>query len=163
MSLNGRVAIVTGASRGIGKAVALKLAADGADLVVTATSLETAQATADEITSAGGKALAVKVDVSVTAEVEGLFAAAVKEFGRIDILVNNAGITRDGLLLRMKDDDWNAVLDINLKGAFNCTREAAKYMTKAGMVGSSISARWWAKWAMPGRSTTVPARQACSA
>ncbi|GAB7027309.1 3-oxoacyl-[acyl-carrier-protein] reductase [Geotalea toluenoxydans] len=131
MSLNGRVAIVTGASRGIGKAVALKLAADGADLVVTATSLETAQATADEITSAGGKALAVKVDVSVTAEVEGLFAAAVKEFGRIDILVNNAGITRDGLLLRMKDDDWNAVLDINLKGAFNCTREAAKYMTKA--------------------------------
>ncbi|ACM20964.1 3-oxoacyl-(acyl carrier protein) reductase [Geotalea daltonii FRC-32] len=131
MSLNGRVAIVTGASRGIGKAVALKLAADGADLVVTATSLETAQATADEITSAGGNALAVKADVSVTAEVEGLFAAAVKKFGRIDILVNNAGITRDGLLLRMKDDDWNAVLDINLKGAFNCTREAAKYMTKA--------------------------------
>jgi 3-oxoacyl-[acyl-carrier protein] reductase len=131
MSLNGRVAVVTGASRGIGKAVALKLAADGADLVVTATSLEAAKATADEIIAAGGKALAVKADVSVTAEVEALFAAAVKEFGKVDILVNNAGITRDGLLLRMKDDDWDAVLDINLKGAFHCTREAAKLMTKA--------------------------------
>lgn len=131
MSLNGRVAMVTGASRGIGKAVALKLAADGADLVVTATSLEAAQATADEINKAGGKALAVKVDVSVSTEVEALFTATVKEFGKIDILVNNAGITRDGLLLRMKDNDWDAVLDTNLKGAFNCTREAAKYMTKA--------------------------------
>jgi 3-oxoacyl-[acyl-carrier protein] reductase len=131
MSLNGRVAVVTGASRGIGKAVALKLAAEGADLVVTATSLETAQMTADEIIRMGGKALALKVDVSVTAEVEALFARTLAEFGRVDILVNNAGITRDGLLLRMKDEDWDAVIDVNLKGAFNCTREAARFMAKA--------------------------------
>lgn len=131
MSLNDRVAIVTGASRGIGKAIALRLAADGAALVVTATSQEAAQSTADEITRAGGKALAIKTDVSVTAEVQALLDGAVKAFGKVDILVNNAGITRDGLLLRMKDDDWNAVMDINLKGAFTCTREAAKYMTKA--------------------------------
>jgi 3-oxoacyl-[acyl-carrier protein] reductase len=131
MSLNGRVAVVTGASRGIGKAVALKLAAEGADLVVTATSLETAQLTADEIIRMGGKALALKVDVSVTAEVEALFTRTLAEFGRVDILVNNAGITRDGLLLRMKDEDWDAVIDVNLKGAFICTREAAKYMAKA--------------------------------
>lgn len=131
MSLNGRLAIVTGASRGIGKAVALKLAAEGADLVVTATSLAAAEMTADEIIKLGGKALAMKVDVSVALEVEALFAQAVQEFGRVDILVNNAGITRDGLLLRMKEEDWDAVLDVNLKGAFNCTREAAKIMTKA--------------------------------
>ncbi len=131
MSLKGRVAVITGASRGIGKAVALRLVAEGADLVVTATSLEAAQMTADEIVRTGGKALALKVDVSVSEEVESLFAKTMAEFGRLDILVNNAGITRDGLLLRMKDTDWDAVLDVNLKGAFNCTREAAKYMTKA--------------------------------
>lgn len=131
MSLKGRVAVVTGASRGIGKAVALRLAADGADLVVTATSLEAAQATADEIIGIGSKALALKVDVSVAQEVEALFAATSKEFGKVDILVNNAGITRDGLLLRMKDQDWDDVLDVNLKGAFNCTREVAKVMTRA--------------------------------
>lgn len=131
MTLNGSVAIVTGASRGIGKAVALRLAADGAGLVVTATSLEAAQMTADEVIRMGGKALAMKVDVSIAGEVEALFTAANKEFGKVDILVNNAGITRDGLLLRMKDNDWDDVLDVNLKGAFNCTREAAKIMTKA--------------------------------
>lgn len=131
MSLNGRVAVITGASRGIGKAVALKLAAEGADLVVTATSLEAARMTADEIIQLGGKALALKVDVSVAEEVESLFQKTIEEFGRVDILINNAGITRDGLLLRMKEADWDAVLDVNLKGAFNCTREAAKYMTKA--------------------------------
>ena len=131
MNLKGRVAVVTGASRGIGKAVALMLAAEGADLVVTATSLEAARLTADEIVSLGGKAQASKVDVSQTPEVEALFKQTMETYGRVDILVNNAGITKDGLLLRMKDHDWDAVLDVNLKGAFTCTREAAKYMTKA--------------------------------
>lgn len=131
MSLGGKVALVTGASRGIGRAVALKLASEGADLIVTATSLERAQKTADEITSMGRKALAVKVDVAVTAEVEALFAKIVENFGKIDILVNNAGITRDGLLMRMKDDDWDAVVDVNLKGTFTCTREAVKLMAKS--------------------------------
>jgi 3-oxoacyl-[acyl-carrier protein] reductase len=131
MSLSGKVALVTGASRGIGRAVALKLAGEGADLVVTATSLERAQKTADEITRMGRKALAVGVNVAVAAEVEALFAKVIESFGKLDILVNNAGITRDGLLMRMKDDDWNAVLDVNLTGTFTCTREAVKIMAKA--------------------------------
>jgi 3-oxoacyl-[acyl-carrier protein] reductase len=131
MNLNGKVALVTGASRGIGRAVALKLAGEGADVVVTATSLERAQKTADEITAMGGKALAVKVDVSSTSDVEELFAKTAEVFGKLDILVNNAGITRDGLLMRMKDADWDAVIDTNLKGAFVCTREAIKLMGKA--------------------------------
>jgi len=131
MSLSGKVALVTGASRGIGRAVALKLAGEGADVVVTATSLERAQKTADEITRMGRKALAVEVNVAVAAEVETLFAKVIESFGRLDILVNNAGITRDGLLMRMKDDDWNMVLDVNLTGTFTCTREAVKIMAKA--------------------------------
>jgi 3-oxoacyl-[acyl-carrier protein] reductase len=131
MSLSGKVALVTGASRGIGRAVALKLAGEGADLVVTATSLERAQKTADEITRMGRKALAVGVNVAVAAEVEAVFAKVIESFGKLDILVNNAGITRDGLLMRMKDDDWNAVLDVNLTGTFTCTREAVKIMAKA--------------------------------
>ncbi|MBP1752616.1 MAG: fabG-2 [Geobacteraceae bacterium] len=131
MSLSGRTALVTGGSRGIGRAVALKLAREGAEVVVTATSLERAQKTADEITALGGKALAVKVDVSNTSDVEALFARITEVFGKLDILVNNAGITRDGLLMRMKEADWDAVLDTNLKGAFVCTREAVKLMGKA--------------------------------
>jgi len=131
MSLSGQVAVVTGASRGIGRAIAMQLSKAGAAVVVTATTLAGAQKTADEIVAAGGKALAVKVDVSLGAEVEELFKQAVASFGRLDILVNNAGITKDGLLLRMKESDWDAVLDVNLKGAFNCTREAAKLMSKA--------------------------------
>jgi 3-oxoacyl-[acyl-carrier protein] reductase len=131
MSLSGKVALVTGASRGIGKAVALKLAGEGAAVVVTATSLERAQKTADEITGMGGKALAIEVNVANVAEVEALFAKLIETFGKLDILVNNAGITRDGLLMRMKDTDWNAVLDVNLTGTFSCTREAVKLMAKS--------------------------------
>ena len=131
MSLTGQVAVVTGASRGIGRAIALKLAGEGAAVVVTATSVEGARRTADEIAAAGGKALALKVDVSVAAEVEGLVKETQAAFGRLDILVNNAGITRDGLIMRMKESDWDAVIDVNLKGAFNCTREASKLMSKA--------------------------------
>ncbi|MRR34865.1 3-oxoacyl-[acyl-carrier-protein] reductase [bacterium] len=131
MSLEGKVALVTGASRGIGRAIALKLAREGASLVVTATTEESARNTAAEVESLGQKALALAVDVADPAAVEAMFAAAVETFGKVDILVNNAGITKDGLLLRMKDADWDAVLDVNLKGAFNCVREAAKLMTKA--------------------------------
>jgi 3-oxoacyl-[acyl-carrier protein] reductase len=122
---------VTGASRGIGRAVALKLAAEGAEVIVTATSLERASRTAEEIMAMGGRALPCKADVSVPGDVEALFQMVVKEFGGIDILVNNAGITRDGLLMRMKDEDWSAVVDVNLKGTFYCTREAVKLMAKA--------------------------------
>ncbi|RNC70351.1 MAG: 3-oxoacyl-[acyl-carrier-protein] reductase [Desulfuromonadales bacterium] len=131
MSLAGKVAIVTGASRGIGRAVALKLASEGADVVVTATTLDSAQQTAAEIEARGRRTLALAVDVADAAAVETLFARVTESFGKVDILVNNAGITRDGLLLRMKDADWDAVMDVNLKGAFICSREAAKLMTKA--------------------------------
>lgn len=131
MNLTGKVALVTGASRGIGRAIALKLAQEGADLIVTATSLERAQKTAEEIALMGRSVLPYKVDVSNTAEVEDLFKALMERFGTLDILVNNAGITRDGLLMRMKDDEWDAVLDTNLKGTFTCTREAIKLMAKA--------------------------------
>lgn len=131
MSLEGKVAIVTGASRGIGRAIALKLAREGASLVVTATTEESARNTAAEVEALGQKALALAVDVADPAAVEAMFASAVGAFGKVDILVNNAGITKDGLLLRMKDADWDAVIDVNLKGTFNCVREAAKLMTKA--------------------------------
>lgn len=131
MSLTGKKALVTGASRGIGRAVALKLAREGAELIVTATSLERAQKTADEITRMGKKAIPFKVDVGVTSEVDALFQLVTSEFGSLDILVNNAGITRDGLLMRMKDEEWDAVMDVNLKGTFACTREAIKLMAKA--------------------------------
>lgn len=129
--MNGQVAVVTGGSRGIGRAIALKLSAAGAAVVVTATTLEGAARTAGEIEAAGGRALALKADVSVASEVEALFKEALAAFGRLDVLVNNAGITKDGLLLRMKESDWDAVMDVNLKGAFNCTKEAAKVMSKA--------------------------------
>lgn len=131
MSLTGKKALITGASRGIGKAVAMKLAAEGADVIVTATSLDRAKQTADQITLLGRKAIPVKVDVGVASDVEALFQVVVEEFGSLDILVNNAGITRDGLLMRMKDEDWDSVIDVNLKGTFLCTREAIKLMSKA--------------------------------
>lgn len=131
MSLEGKVAIVTGASRGIGRAIALKLAREGASVVVTATTLESARKTAAEIEALGHKALPLAVDVADSSAVEAMFVSAVGAFGKVDILVNNAGITKDGLLLRMKDADWDAVIDVNLKGAFNCIREAAKLMVKA--------------------------------
>lgn len=130
-ALEGKTAVVTGASRGIGRAIALKLAAEGAAIVAVATSQEGADKIAAEIAAAGGKAVAIKADVAKSAEVEELFAKAVEACGKVDILVNNAGITRDGLIMRMKEEDWDAVLDINLKGAFTCLREAAKLMTKA--------------------------------
>ena len=131
MSLTGKKALITGASRGIGKAIALKLAAEGADVIVTATSLERAKQTADQIALLGRRAIPVKVDVGVSSEVEALFKVVTDEFGSLDILVNNAGITRDGLLMRMKDEDWDSVIDVNLKGTFLCTREAIKLMAKA--------------------------------
>lgn len=128
--LTGKVALVTGASRGIGRQIALTLADHGADLILSARSAEGIEKLAREIEEKGRKALAVTGDVARSEDVERLFAEASKSFDRIDILVNNAGITRDGLLMRMKDEDWDAVLDTNLKGAFLCTRAAGKIMSK---------------------------------
>ncbi len=128
--LNGKVAIVTGASRGIGRVIALDLAARGAKVVLSARNAEARAEVAGEISSSGGESLAVAGDVSNSADAAKLFSEAVAKFQKVDILVNNAGITRDGLVVRMKDEDWDAVMDINLKGAFFCSREAAKLMTK---------------------------------
>ncbi|MDD2581408.1 MAG: 3-oxoacyl-[acyl-carrier-protein] reductase [Desulfuromonadaceae bacterium] len=129
--MKGQVALVTGASRGIGQAISLKLAAEGIFVVVTATSEVGAEATVAAITAQGGAAQAVKLDVTNSSEVEALFKKIVSEYGRLDILVNNAGITKDGLMMRMKDNDWDSVIDTNLKGSFICLREASKIMTKA--------------------------------
>jgi 3-oxoacyl-[acyl-carrier protein] reductase len=125
-----KVAVVTGASRGIGRSIALALAAKGSHVVVMDLNQEGVDAMVAEVTKLGVKSLGVVGNVTVTADVERMIDEAVAAFGRVDILVNNAGITRDGLLLRMKDEDWDAVLTVNLKGAFLCSRAAAKVMSK---------------------------------
>jgi 3-oxoacyl-[acyl-carrier protein] reductase len=130
MSLAGKKALVTGAAQGIGRDIALGLAADGADVAICDVNLEAAQKTAADIEAKGRKSLALKANVAASADVTAMVDQVVEKFGRIDILVNNAGITRDGLILRMKDEDWDLVLSINLKGAFLCTKAALKYMTK---------------------------------
>ncbi len=126
----GKVAVITGASRGIGKSIALALAAQGATIVAMDMDQAATEATVAELQASGVKALAVVGNVTVTTDVERMIEAAVEAFGRVDILVNNAGITRDGLIMRMKDEDWDAVLSVNLKGAFVCTRTAFKVMSK---------------------------------
>ncbi len=127
--LNGRVAIVTGASRGIGRAIALRLASVGVRVVAGARA-DHAQAVVGEIESAGGTALAVQLDVTEPASVAGIAQAALDHFNRIDVLVNNAGIVRDQLLLRMKPEDWDAVIATNLTAAFSCSRAVLRPMVK---------------------------------
>lgn len=123
MSLNGKTALVTGASRGIGRAIALRLAEDGANVaVIYAGSADKAKAVVNEITALGVNAKAYQCNVADSAAVNETVKAVTNDLGKIDILVNNAGITRDGLMLRMKDEDFDAVLDTNLKGAFNMIR-----------------------------------------
>lgn len=129
--LNGKTALVTGASRGIGRAIALRLAELGANLVLNYNkSLSSIEEVVKEIESKGGKAIAIQGDVSIFEEAEKIVKAAVINFGSLDILVNNAGITKDGLLLRMKEDDFDRVISVNLKGAFNCIRHASPIMLK---------------------------------
>lgn len=128
--VQGRVALITGASRGIGRSISLALAAQGAKIVAVDVDLQATEEFVAELKAAGTEAVAVQGNVTVAADVEQMVKVAKETFDRIDILVNNAGITRDALLLRMKDEDWDAVLDVNLKGAFLCTRAVAKLMTK---------------------------------
>jgi len=129
--LRDRVAVITGASRGIGRAVALALAAEGANVVVNyASSSAAAQDVVAAITDAGGSAIALQADVSKLEQIDTLVKDTLEKFGRIDILVNNAGITRDTLLLRMKPEDWQAVIDLNLTGVFLCTKAVSKVMLK---------------------------------
>ena len=130
-SLDGQTALVTGASRGIGRAVALALAGEGAEVVVNyASSPDAAEEVVAEIQAQGGSAYALKADVADEASVEDLIKTVLKRSERIDVLVNNAGITRDGLLMRMKTEDWQAVINLNLTGVFLCTRAVARPMLK---------------------------------
>lgn len=130
-TLQDQVAIVTGASRGIGRAIAIALAAEGAKVVVNyARSSAAADEVVDQITAAGGDAIALQADVSQADQVDALIKATTDKYGQIDVLVNNAGITRDTLLLRMKPEDWQAVIDLNLTGVFLCTRAVSKLMLK---------------------------------
>lgn len=131
MNLTGKVALVTGASRGIGQATAIDLAKAGADVVVNFIGNEAvAQETVEKIEALGRKAIKIKADVGNAEDVQAMVDEAVAAFGHIDILVNNAGITRDGLLIRMKDSDWDDVLNINLKGVYLVTKAVAKLMVK---------------------------------
>jgi len=130
LKLTGKVALVTGAAQGIGRGIALLLARNGADIVVSDINLEKAEETAKEIRAIGPKATAVKVDVSNLSDVERMVEAIIEKLAKIDILVNNAGITRDKLILRMTEEDWDAVLGVNLKGTFNCTKTVIRHMAK---------------------------------
>ena len=129
-ALGGRVSLVTGASRGIGRAIAKALAAEGSTVVLTARDEARLAEAVAEITAAGGRAEARSMDVADRASVEAAFDEVVKAHGRIDHLVNNAGITRDNLVLRMKDEDWQQVLATNLTGVFLCTQAALRPMLK---------------------------------
>ena len=128
--LEGKVALVTGGARGIGKAICERLAAEGAAIAVVDIMLDVAQATADEFCSKGINAKAYAANVAKMEDADATVAAVVKDFGRLDILVNNAGITRDTLMLRMTEQDWDAVIAVNLKGTFNFTKAVVRPMMK---------------------------------
>lgn len=133
MKLEGKVAIVTGAGRdgkGIGRFVALALAREGADIVIADFVPEAADAVADEVKSIGRHAVSVKANVAVPADAEAIVQRAIDELGKVDILVNNAGITRDALIPRMSEEEWDLVIDTNLKGTFNCTKAVTRTMLK---------------------------------
>jgi 3-oxoacyl-[acyl-carrier protein] reductase len=128
--LTGQIAVVTGAGRGIGRAIAHKFATEGADVVCVSRTVENSEKVAGELRAMGRKAWALAVDVSVSASVNSAVEKILAEAGKVDILVNNAGVTRDGLLMRMSDEDWDVVLNTNLKGAFNFTRALSRSFIK---------------------------------
>jgi len=130
MQFKENVVIVTGSSRGIGKAIALAFAKEGASVVVSGRNKENLKDVVNEIKATGSKVLSVEADVAKVDDAKNLIEKTLEEFGQLDVLVNNAGITRDNLLLRLSEDDWDAVLDTNLKGAFNCIKASTKPMMK---------------------------------
>ncbi|HGJ64892.1 TPA: 3-oxoacyl-[acyl-carrier-protein] reductase [bacterium] len=130
MELKGKVAVITGSARGIGKSIAKKLGQNGATVVISDLAIADVSATVDELRGEGIDAFPVEVNVTNMASVEAMFDKVMEQFGKVDILVNNAGITRDALLVRMDESDWDSVLAVNLKGTFNCTKCVAKIMMK---------------------------------
>ena len=128
--LKGKVALVTGAARGIGAQIAIRLAEDGADVAICDLKEEWCAETVQALAALGVKAKGYGVNVAASAEVDACVKAVIADFGRIDIMVNNAGITKDGLLMRMSDEDWDAVLNVNLKGTFLFTRAVSRPMMK---------------------------------
>jgi 3-oxoacyl-[acyl-carrier protein] reductase len=128
--MKGQTAVITGSGRGIGKAIAECFARRGVNVVIVDVDPDIAGETAKEIAALGVRSLAVRADVSNAADVKTIFDEAVGEFQKVEILINNAGITRDGLLMRMSEQDWDSVIDINLKGTFLCSKEAVRVMSK---------------------------------
>ena len=129
-SLDGQIAIVTGAARGIGQKIAVKLASEGAKIAVIDLKAEWCEETVEAVKAAGSDALALGCNVAVSQEVDACVKEVIAKFGKVDIMINNAGITKDGLLMRMSDEDWDAVLNVNLKGTFLFTRAVARPMMK---------------------------------
>jgi 3-oxoacyl-[acyl-carrier protein] reductase len=130
MDLKGKIAIVTGAAQGIGKVIALGLAKCGADIAVSDINEDSLSSAVKEIEALGHKAIAVKMDVSSLKDCEDMVKKTIDAFGKVDILINNAGITRDTVLLRMKEEQWDQVIQVNLKGTFNCTKAVIRSMFK---------------------------------
>lgn len=128
--LSGKVAIITGSARGIGKAIAFRLAQEGATIVISDIAGELAETTSKELQQSGATTIAIKADVTKLVEAEQLIQKTRDQLGQVDILVNNAGITKDNLLIRMSEAEWDAVINVNLKGTFNCLKAAAKVMMK---------------------------------
>ncbi len=166
--LKGKVAVVTGGARGIGLAIATLLADQGASVVVSDLDLEAAEQAVLKLTANGREALAVSANVALLPDVKGMVATTLSSWGRLDILVNNAGITRDGLLIRMKEEDWDTVLSVNLKGAYHCIKAVLPLMAKqhggrivsissiAGVMGNIGQANYAAsKAALIGLTKTV--------
>jgi len=130
MRLKDKVTMITGGARGIGRSIAMVFAAEGSDIAICDVNLEAAEATCREIEALGRKALAIKMDVTTLVNVEEGLNKILDKFTKVDILINNAGITKDTLILRMSEADWDAVINVNLKGTFNCTRAVSKFMIK---------------------------------
>lgn len=140
MGLSGKVALITGSVRGIGKAIALELANHGAKIVINdILPTNEIDKTLEEIRKSGGQAIGIRADITIFKEVESMVKEIINKFGKIDILVNNAGIIRDSLLIRMKEEDWDAVININLKGTFNCSKTVAKYMMRQKSGGKIVN------------------------
>jgi 3-oxoacyl-[acyl-carrier protein] reductase len=135
----GKVAVVTGSGRGIGKAEAMQLAAEGAAVIINDIDPEPLSAVVKEIEAAGGRAFGVAADVTKAEDAQRLIDSAIQQFGALNILINNAGLTRDNLIARMTDAQWDLVININLKGTFNCIRASARYMMKRDHVGRIVN------------------------